>query len=78
MKTEVNIETGSTVWSSDKTLAKYITYSFYKILSSFYKNGDWYLMGDVDKILESVKDEFHRNYIHPHEDEAKKKNGDVI
>ncbi len=60
-----------------KDCAKMLTYTFYKILYDNYKGASWYLMGDADKILESVKDEFHRNLIHPHEDKAKQRNGDV-
>ncbi len=61
----------------NESLAKMLTYTFYKLLVANYKHANWYLMGDVDKILESVRDEFHRNFIHPYEDQAKKRNGDV-
>jgi hypothetical protein len=61
----------------DETLAKQLTYLTFKIIKHFYADGNWYKRGDVDKILESVKDEFHRRFDHPAEDKAMKENGDV-
>ena len=61
----------------DEDMAKQITYIIFKIVKIFYADGNWYKRGDVDKILESVKDEFHRRFDHPAEDKAMKENGDV-
>jgi hypothetical protein len=60
-----------------ETIAKILTYSFFKTLKEFYEFTNWYYKGDVDKILCSVQDEFHRRCVHPHEDTAKQRNGDI-
>lgn len=57
--------------------AKLATYSIYVVLVNLYKNGNWYKMGDVDKILDSVKKVFDAEYVYPYEVKAKKRNGGV-
>jgi len=62
-----------------KALAKYMTFVFFRLLKTFYavQGQGWYETGDVDKILDSVKDEFHRRFIHPYEQAKLEKNKDV-
>jgi hypothetical protein len=62
-----------------KKLAKFMTYVFFRLLKAFYAVSEqgWYELGDVDKILDSVKDEFHRRFIHPYEREKLEENKDV-
>lgn len=61
----------------EKLLAKMLTYVTFKLMRDFYAGGNWYFRGDVDKILASVSDEFHRRFCHSAEQEALKRNGDV-
>lgn len=41
------------------------------------KLGTWNELSDVYKAIHLAADEFKRRYIHPHEDEAIKRNGDI-
>jgi hypothetical protein len=61
----------------DKELAGCLTYIIFKLIKKFYVDGKWYDKMDAEKVCASAIDEFKRRYLHPYEDEAIKRNGDV-
>jgi hypothetical protein len=61
----------------EKELAGCLTYIVFKLIKKFYADGKWYDKMDAGKICQSAIDEFERRFLHPYEDEAIKRNGDV-
>lgn len=63
-----------------KRIAKYLAYSFYKLLVDIY--GDeavsWYEQGDVDKILDAVKKCFDEFVAIPYEKRKRMQYGKII
>ena len=62
---------------SNEAKCKVTTYAFFKIVKALYAGSNFYLMGDVDKILFAVKGEFDRRFVHIHEKDALVAHGDV-
>ena len=61
----------------EKELAGCLTYIVFKLLRHFYADGKWYEKMDAVKVVESAIDEYKRRFLHPYEDGAIKRNGDV-
>lgn len=62
---------------SQKDLAGCLTYITFKLIRHFYAEGKWYDKMDAEKVCASAIDEFKRRFLHPYEDKAIERNGDV-
>ena len=54
-----------------------VTYVLYKILKDVYSNGNYEILSNAIKVLETTKLEFYRRIISPYEDSKINSNGDV-